>query len=57
MLNFRFKNPYKSDELPVSDEELNHKENPIFEFKGKKEPFIIHEFDNTRFLAPKGNLL
>jgi len=55
MLNFRFKNPYRADEPPVLDEELNKEENSTFLFKGKnKSSFKIYEFDNTKLLAPKG---
>lgn len=57
MLNFRFKNPYRSDEPPVSDDEIEKTEDlKFFSLKVDKEEkiFNIFEFDNTRLLAPKG---
>lgn len=55
MLNFRFKNPYRADEPPSSDEELNKIENLSYEFKGKSNSVCkIYEFDNRKLLAPKG---
>ncbi len=57
MLNFRFKNPYRSDESALSDQELNRLNNQAFLFKGKKQNLKIYEFDNTRLLAPKGKSL
>lgn len=60
MLNFRFKNPYRSDEPPVSDEEAEKTEDlPFFSFKVDTDGKILNifEFDNTRLLAPKGKFL
>lgn len=53
MLNFRFKNPYRSDEEEISDDENNFESNSNFIFNSKGDEVIIPEFDHRKILAPK----
>ena len=56
MLTVRFKNPYRNDEPPLSDDEIEEKNKKKFEFKDDKTNVLLEvkEFDNAKFLAPKG---
>ena len=56
MLTVRFKNPYRNDEPPLSDDEIEEKNPKKFEFKDDAMNVLLEvkEFDNAKFLAPKG---
>jgi hypothetical protein len=60
MFNIRFKNPYRNDEPPLSDDELGEKEKhkQKFLYKDANDNIVleIKAFDMTKLLAPKGNL-
>jgi len=56
MFTVRFKNPYRSDEPPISDDEIEEKNQKKFEFKDKEMNVLLEvkEFDSAKYLAPKG---
>lgn len=62
MINLRFKNPYRNDEPPVSENEdedmeaMNNIKRPKFTFKNLSEDVLltVYEFDQLKILAPKG---
>ncbi len=58
LFNIRFKNPYRNDEPPLSDQEMEEKEkNKIklrFRDSYKNTVLEIKAFDNSKLLAPKG---
>jgi hypothetical protein len=57
----RFKNPYRNDEPPLSDQEIKEKEkNKIkFQFLDSNGNTLleIRAFDNSKLLAAKGTIL
>jgi hypothetical protein len=60
MFNLRFKNPYRSDEASLSENEVNIIPNlPKFLFKDTNgiQILSICEFDQIKILAPKGKYL
>ncbi len=61
MFNVRFKNPYRNDEPPLSDQEIKEKEkNKIkFQFLDSNGNTLleIRAFDNSKLLAAKGTIL
>jgi hypothetical protein len=62
MLNIRLKNPYRSDEPPLSDteNELNKPEDmDKYIFKNTEGEVLldVYEYDKLKLLAPKGKLL
>lgn len=58
MFNIRFKNPYRNDEPPLSDDDVEEKEKykQKFQFRDSNENilFEIKAFDIAKLLAPKG---
>jgi hypothetical protein len=66
MLNLRFKNPYRSDELISDDDDdsaivveqeavLKTRPKYIFKTEVGDEELIVYEFDQLKILSPKGN--
>lgn len=56
LFNVRFKNPYKNDEPPLSDQEIKEKNKTKFQFLDSNENTLleIKSFDNSKLLAAKG---
>jgi len=68
MLNLRFKNPYRSDELISDDDDdsamvveqeavLKTRPKYIFKTEVGDEELIVYEFDQLKILSPKGNYI
>jgi hypothetical protein len=61
MFNIRFKNPYRNNEPPLSDDEFEEKEKykQKFQFKDTNNSVLleVRAFDIAKLLAPKGIII